>query len=653
MMGEVYLAERGLTEETIRTHGIEIDELLSAKTIKDRLGRGLSNKGVNEIIWFPIFDSQQNLKSWIARILPTIAGLGKFLCPVGSTGMPFIPRTVYGLSHGKPVIITEGPVKALACLQAGCDAIGINGVWGAGVKNAKDVYTISADLHGTLDWRGRKVYLAFDADCAVNPDVRQACIRLFFILSSCGAEIFQLTDWSLSEGKGIDDYLLGQFRSNGQCKPQDVLGRLLTAAKPFIDSLESTPLDLALVCSELGKVYIPELLREQFCKPLATRLGVKVDQLRRIGANTNKAADFVDPDPWPLPVNGDALLAELTAITQKHVVTDDHCRIAIALWSVLAFLVDLVDAMPILAVVSPEKRCGKSRLLSLLLRLVRRPIIGVSLTAATIYRAIEKWHPTLLIDEADGMLRDNRGHDNLELRNVINSSHLRDHAFTLRCVGENHDPRRFSTWAPKAIALIGKMPDSMMDRAIPIPMKRKTKAETVARIQDSSPQVFAELRSKIVRFVQDYGEKIATHKPVLPAGLNDRAEDCWSPLLAIADIAGGNWPDLARKAALALSSDADNDADTFRTAILRAVKKAFENANENTPSGFLSTADICAELNSDDEAPWADFRNKMTKELLARNLRPFKVKSEQVTVGGQRQRGFFWKKLEPVFNRYL
>src|SRR5215469_2008694 len=94
---------------------------------------------------------------------------------------------------------------------------------------------------------------------------------------------------------------------------------------------------------------------------------------------------------------------------------------------------------------------------------VRFAGIGVSLTAATVHRAIEKWHPTLLIDEADGMLRDNRGHDNLELRNVINSSHLRDHAFTLRCVGENHDPQRFSTWAPKAIALIGKMPDSMMD----------------------------------------------------------------------------------------------------------------------------------------------------------------------------------------------
>src|SRR5262249_34669082 len=154
------------------------------------------------------------------------------------------------------------------------------------------------------------------------------------------------------------------------------------------------------------------------------------------------------------------------------------------------------------------------------------------------------------------------------------------HAFTLRCVGENHDPQRFSTWAPKAIALIGKMPDSMMDRAIPIPMKRKTKAESVARIQDTSPQVFAELRSKIVRFVQDYGEKIAAHKPALPGGLNDRAEDCWSPLLAIADIAGGNWPDLARKAALTLSADTD-DSDTFVTKLHRALKEDFMAEGEN------------------------------------------------------------------------
>jgi putative DNA primase/helicase len=363
-------------------------------------------------------------------------------------------------------------------------------------------------------------------------------------------------------------------------------------------------------------------------------------------------ADFVDPEPWTQPVAGHALLAELTGIIDKHIVTEDHCTTAVALWTVLTFLVDVVDIMPLLAITSPEKRCGKSRLLTLLLKLVRRPLPGVSVSAATVYRSIEKWHPTLLIDEADGVLKDSRGHDNLELRSVINSGHTRELAYVSRCEGDAHEVKKFSTWSPKAIALIGRMPDSMFDRSIPIPMKRKSKADTVARIRETQPSVFEELRSKIVRFVEDNAAAMASVVPSLPPGLNDRAEDCWLPMFAIADVAGGIWPDLARRAALTLSAETD-DSDTFTTKLLRALKKDFEDNGQAHPSGFQSTADICEHLNQDDEAPWANFKKQLTVELLAAKLRPYKLKSERPVIGGQRERGFYRKKLQPVFDRYL
>jgi putative DNA primase/helicase len=143
---------------------------------------------------------------------------------------------------------------------------------------------------------------------------------------------------------------------------------------------------------------------------------------------------------------GHHLLAELSALIEKHVITEDHCKVAIALWVVLSYLIDQVDILSLHAITSPEKRCGKSRLLTLLLKLVRRPIPGVSLSAAAVYRAIEKWHPTLLVDEADGVLKDSRGHDNLEMRSVINSGHTRELAFVNRCVGDNHDVQTFSTY---------------------------------------------------------------------------------------------------------------------------------------------------------------------------------------------------------------
>jgi hypothetical protein len=642
---EDYLAARGISDATIRLFGLELDDLLVAKTIKDRLSRGLP-KDVVEIVWFPVRDTNGKIICWIARILPAIANLGKFLCPVGSGGIPFIPQCAYGLAYGKPIIITEGPVKAIACVQAGFDAIGLNGVWGAGVKNSQDFFVISADLQNALDWRGRRVFLGFDADCVINPQVRQALFRLFFLLAVSGAQVFQLTSWDPAKAKGIDDFLVTQTN------PSDALKDLLTTAKPFIDTFEPTALDLGLVSSELQKVFIPDLLREQLAKPLAQRLGVKIDDLRKIGASVRKPADFIDPEPWPQPVTGDQLLVELTALIEKHVITEDHCKVAIALWIILSYLIDHVDIMPLLGIISPEKRCGKSRLLSLLLKLVRRPVPGVLLTGPTVFRAIEKWRPTLLIDEADGVLKDSRGHDNLELRSVINSGHTRDMAYVPRCVGDSHDVQNFSTWAPKAIALIGKMPDSMMDRSIPIPMKRKTKAENVFRIRETQQNVFEELRRKIVRFVDDYGAQIGKLLPTLPAGLNDRAEDCWLPLLAIADVAAGNWPDLARKAALALSTDID-DADTFATKLLKALKQDFIDEGEDHEKGFQITTDICDHLNNDKEAPWANFKNQMTPELLAKYLGRYKVKSEQIMLNGNRVRGFYWRKLKPVFDRYL
>jgi hypothetical protein len=111
---------------------------------------------------------------------------------------------------------------------------------------------------------GRKVYVAFDADYAINPDVRHAMVRLFFVLSVAGAEVFVLTDWDLGQARGIDDWLVRQSRSNGHHNPADVLKALLAKAKPFIESVNASALDLAFVCSELEKVLIPGILLNSF-----------------------------------------------------------------------------------------------------------------------------------------------------------------------------------------------------------------------------------------------------------------------------------------------------------------------------------------------------------------------------------------------------
>ena len=116
-----YLATRGISDATVKLYSLELDDRLDPNIVKVRLGRGCP-KGTLEILWCPLFDAQGTVYSYTARILPTIANTPKFLCPINSGGPPYVPKTVRDLALGQPVIITEGPIKALACVQAGCAA---------------------------------------------------------------------------------------------------------------------------------------------------------------------------------------------------------------------------------------------------------------------------------------------------------------------------------------------------------------------------------------------------------------------------------------------------------------------------------------------------------------------------------------------------
>ena len=150
-------------------------------------------------------------------------------------------------------------------------------------------------------------------------------------------------------------------------------------------------------------------------------------------------------------------------------------------WHAIGF----VDIAPILAITSPEKRCGKSTVLAMLMRLVLRPLPAANLTAAALFRAIQAWAPTLLIDEADIFTQNSD-----ELRGVINSGHTRELAYVIRTVADDHEPRKFSTWGAKAIASIGKLSDTNADRSIEIPLKRKLPGEHVQKLRHADPKEF-------------------------------------------------------------------------------------------------------------------------------------------------------------------
>src|SRR5262249_3953262 len=147
--------------------------------------------------------------------------------------------------------------------------------------------------------------------------------------------------------------------------------------------------------------------------------------------------------------------------------------------------------------------------------------------------------------------------DNEEMRGILNSGHTKTAAHVIRNVEINgeHKPRRFSTWAPKAIATIRSLADTLEDRAIVVQLQRKPKAASVARLRKRDSEQFATLRRKAARWATDHFDKLTDPDPAIPEALNDRATDNWRPLIAIADLAGGDWPTRARDAACVLSGE--------------------------------------------------------------------------------------------------
>ena len=208
---------------------------------------------------------------------------------------------------------------------------------------------------------------------------------------------------------------------------------------------------------------------------------------------------------------------------------------------------------PILAIQSPEKRCGKTTLLGLLQHLMPKALTASNMTMAAIYRVIEERRVSLVIDEADTFIKA----DNPELVGILNSGHTRTSAFVVRTVGDNHETTTFSTWCAKVIALIGKLPPTLQDRSIVVQLERKRTRETVERRRADRTLDLVELCRKAARWVADHRAELDVCDPVPPDTLDDRAADNWRPLLAIAEVIGGNWPQHARTAARALSGGRD------------------------------------------------------------------------------------------------
>ncbi len=365
----------------------------------------------------------------------------------------------------------------------------------------------------------------------------------------------------------------------------------------------------------------------------------------RLAQQTKNKTPFADIEPWHEPIQPDALLTEISNTIKRFIICSQETAHAAALWIAMTWFIEVITVAPLAIITAPEKRCGKSQLLSIFGRLVNRGLSASNITPAALFRSIDAWQPTLLIDEADAFLRENE-----ELRGMINCGHTRDSAKIIRVVGDDFTPTAFNVWGAKALAGIGHLSDTLMDRAIILELRRKLADEKIERLRHAEPHLFQTLTAKLARFSRDYAEKIQRARPELPQTLNDRAQDNWEPLLAIADIARGDWPKLAHIAAIMISTQEDS-SPSVGIELLSDIQEIFDSQNLDR----IGSTELIQRLCDDEEKPWATFNRgaSIRPRQIAKRLKDFNISSHTIRLGFSTAKGYLKSQFTDAFARYL
>jgi putative DNA primase/helicase len=410
--------------------------------------------------------------------------------------------------------------------------------------------------------------------------------------------------------------------------------------------------DDAAEIARLAKLSAIEYGRQR--EAAAARLKVGVTTLDRAvnaersknreAAGQGRVISFNEPDPWPGHVNGVMLLEQLTTVLRHYVVMPDHAVDAVALWIIHTYVIDWFEITPRLAITSPEKRCGKTTLRDVISRLVYRPLPTENATASAIFRIIDSNRPTLLIDEADTFFGERD-----DLRGILNSGHRRG-GFVMRTVGDNFEPRQFSTHAAVAIAMIGKLAGTLADRSIPITMRRRRAADPkVESFRSDRVGHLDQLARRVTRWAIDNASRFEHADPRMPQGVFNRAADNWRPLLAIADAVGGEWQLRARKACTILTTDRDDDS--LGVTLLRDIRDIRTAQRVDR----ITSEELVSALAKIEGHPWADWAHgkPITVNGVARLLKPYGITSGNIRVKNRIAKGYQFAHFDEAFERYL
>lgn len=343
-------------------------------------------------------------------------------------------------------------------------------------------------------------------------------------------------------------------------------------------------------------------------------------------------------------------LAAVEALLRRFIRFSDPAQpVAITLWIALTYIWPQFETLIYLVITSAVKGSGKTRLFDVLAELVPSPWRVVRPSEAVTYRRLDRDHPTLLLDEYDTIFGDRSGQFE-GIRAIFNSGNRRGTTVSRAVAkGKGFDLVDFDICSPKALAGIGPLPDTVADRAIVIRMTRRAPGEQVERLRSRNLRVLAEpIRDALAHHLGELD--LSGTEPEMPAVLGDRATDGWEPLIAIADAAGGPWPDRSRRAAAILSADGVAADESPGLTVLADIRTVFAERRVNR----LWTDELLGALIAIEESPWGDLRGRpLMPTQLAKLLKPFGIGPKGVRKGEEVKRGYDATDFADAWTRYL
>jgi len=346
-----------------------------------------------------------------------------------------------------------------------------------------------------------------------------------------------------------------------------------------------------------------------------------------------------------------ALLSDICTLINRFLILAPAQVDTLALWVLHTWTFSVSDTTPYLSISSPEKRSGKTRIFEILELIVREPFKVDGTSSAALFHSIENDRPTLLLDEVDTTFKGDKEVAQA-IRQILNAgSRRRGVIARMSGQGSNMEVKKYSVFSPKAFAGIGKktLPDTVLDRSIPIDVKRKTNNEktdklSLRKIYDEVAPLKARIKEWATYNEVAVGQAIDAD-PEVPETLSDRAADGWEPLIAIAELAGSSWGSRAKHAATTLMKAEDDGSQGV--ALLRDIHRVFK--EQGNPEKITSS-DLVTALRSIEESPWGAFDFDARK--IAYRLKPYGIEPGTHRFNPKNLKGYRRQQFIDAWRRY-